>query len=67
MEDSAKIFLSILEGKGTIAQNSAVIANSGMALYCADQSSGLQSALLKAKDTLESGQALQAFKKLLDQ
>lgn len=65
VEESASVFLSILEGKGTTAQNAAVIANAGMALYCADQVSGLPTALNRAKETLESGKALLAFKKLL--
>jgi anthranilate phosphoribosyltransferase len=66
VEDSAKIFIRILEGKGTIAQNSAVIANAGMALYCADQKNGVLNAVAKAKETLESGKALGAFKNLLN-
>lgn len=67
VEESAKIFLSILEGKGTVQQNAAVIANSAMALFCADQSSGLASAVEKATESLRSGNALKGFKKLLDQ
>lgn len=67
IEDSAKIFMSVLEGKGTNAQKSAVIANAGMALYCADQKNGVLNAVAKAKETLESGKALEAFKKLLNQ
>jgi len=67
VEDSAKIFMSVLQGKGTNAQNSAVIANAGMALYCADQKSGVLNAIAKAKETLESGKALESFKKLLNQ
>ncbi len=66
IEDSAKIFLHILEGKGTVEQNAAVIANAGMALYCANQSKGLENALLKAREALESGKALVSFKKLLN-
>lgn len=66
VEDSAKIFMNILEGKGTQAQNSAVIANAGMALYCADQKNGVLNAVAKAKETLESGKALESFKKLLN-
>lgn len=66
VEDSAKIFMSILEGKGTQAQNSAVIANAGMALYCADQKNGLLQAVAKARETLESKKALESFKKLLN-
>lgn len=66
VEDSAKIFMNILEGKGTKAQNSVVIANAGMALYCADQKNGVIHAVAKAKETLESGKALESFKKLLN-
>jgi anthranilate phosphoribosyltransferase len=66
VEESARVFLSILEGKGTSAQNAVVVANAGMALYCADQAQGLPTALAKAKETLESGRALLAFKELLE-
>jgi len=65
MEESAKIFMDILEGKGTLAQNAVVMANAGMALFCGDQKSGIQLAFTKAKEALESGKALEAFKKLL--
>src|SRR3954471_8025076 len=33
VEESAGIFMKVLEGKGSAAQNSAVIANAGMALF----------------------------------
>lgn len=66
VEESAKLFLAILEGKGTKEQNDVVIANAGMALYCADQQNGLTNAFTKAKETLESGKALMSFKKLLN-
>ncbi|MBL7839704.1 MAG: anthranilate phosphoribosyltransferase [Cyclobacteriaceae bacterium] len=64
--DSAKIFMDVLEGKGTPAQNAAVIANAGMALYCADQQTGLLNSVAKAKEALESGKALESFKKLIN-
>lgn len=64
--DSAKIFMDVLEGKGTAAQNAAVIANAGMALYCADQKAGLLNAVAKARESLESGKALESFKKLIN-
>jgi anthranilate phosphoribosyltransferase len=67
VEESAKIFLNILEGRGTEQQNAVVVANAGMALYCANQKAGLTNALVQAKEALESGKALQAFKKLLNQ
>jgi anthranilate phosphoribosyltransferase len=66
MDESAKIFIEVLEGKGTDAQNAVVIANAGMALFCGDQRNGIQPALVKAREALESGKALTAFKKLLN-
>ena len=66
VEESAKIFMSVLEGKGTKAQNSAVIANAALALFAGHQKEGLASALVKAKESLESGKALQSFKKLIE-
>jgi anthranilate phosphoribosyltransferase len=65
VEESAKIFMQILEGNGTDAQNSVVIANAGMALFASHQEQGLQTAMGKAKQALESGKALQSFKQLL--
>ena len=66
VEESARIFMNVLEGKGTPQQNAAVIANAGMALYCADQKNGFSPAMEKAKEALVSGKALTAFKKLLN-
>jgi anthranilate phosphoribosyltransferase len=66
VEESARIFMNVLEGKGTVQQNSAVVANAGMALYCADQKQNLRDAILKAAETLKSGKALIAFKNFLN-
>lgn len=66
VEESAKIFMGVLEGKGTKAQNSAIIANAGMALYAANQSHGLKPAIEKAREALVSGKALKSFKNLMD-
>ncbi len=65
VEESAAVFMRVLEGKGTVAQNSAVIANAGMALYAGHQKEGLAAAIAKAKESLESGRALKAFKNLV--
>ncbi len=67
VEESAKIFLDVLEGKGTAAQVNAVVANAGMALFCANQSAGIDNALLNAREALISGKAYESFKKLLNQ
>lgn len=66
VEASAKIFMAVLEGKGTFSQNNAVIANAAMALYAANQKEGLIPAVEKATEALVSGKALQTFKKLMD-
>ncbi len=66
VEESAKIFMDVLEGKGTRAQNDVVIANSGMALYCGNREEGILSSIEKAKEALVSGRALEKFNKLLD-
>ncbi|MDV3307266.1 MAG: anthranilate phosphoribosyltransferase [Cyclobacteriaceae bacterium] len=66
IEESARIFLNVLEGKGTKAQNDAVIANAAMALYCADQEKGLEDAVNRAREALVSGKALEQFKRFLE-
>jgi anthranilate phosphoribosyltransferase len=64
--ESAKVFMDVLEGKGTPAQQSAVVANAGMALYTASQDDGILNAVSRAKEALVSGKALKAFKQLME-
>jgi len=66
VEESASIFLNILEGKGTEQQNAAVVANAAMALYCVNQSIGFLPAVELARESLLSGKALGVFKRLLN-
>ena len=42
VEESSRVFMDILEGKGTAAQNAAVVANAGMALYTGNQKEGIR-------------------------
>ena len=65
VEESAKILVSILENKGTKAQTEVVLANAATALYCAENGLSLADAVLKAKESLESGKALSSFKKFI--
>ena len=65
--ESAKIFEDVLKGHGTSEQNATVIANAGMALYCARRIEGIEEAIAWARESLESGKALAAFKALIDQ
>ena len=66
VEAAASVFLKILEGKGSKAQNDVVVANAALALYCMDESSGLGRCLERARESLESGKAYNAFKQLVD-
>lgn len=63
--DSAKIFYDILDGKGTEAQNSVVIANSGMAIKAARLEESLENCLALATDTLKSGKAKETFERFV--
>jgi anthranilate phosphoribosyltransferase len=65
VEESAGVFMKVLEGKGTTSQNAAVIANAGMALYAGHQEEGIQNAIAMATEALESGKALQSFKNMV--
>lgn len=60
---SAGIFTSVLDGKGTPAQNNVVCANAAMAIATATDCTPLEG-FEKAKASLMSGQASQAFKTL---
>jgi anthranilate phosphoribosyltransferase len=66
VEDAANIFIDVLKGKGSAAQNNAVIANSALAIACYKGVLELKDAVSIAKDSLESGSALKCFKTLID-
>ncbi|NVK85722.1 MAG: anthranilate phosphoribosyltransferase [Cytophagia bacterium] len=65
VEASAKIFEAILKGEGTKAQNEVVLANAAMAIQCGKGVS-TEDALGMARESLESGKALQTFKRILE-
>ena len=67
VEEAAKIFLKILHGDGTWAQNAVVIANAAMALQCIGKYSNYDECYSVAVESLESGKALQALQKLVNQ
>ncbi len=66
VEEAASIFMKVLEGRGTKAQRDVVVANAAFALYCMDESRGIERCLERASDSLESGAALKIFKQLLE-
>jgi len=65
VEEAAKIFTKILKGEGTWAQNAVVLANAAMALHCTGNFKSYDDAYAKAVDSLESGKANEALKKLV--
>ena len=65
VDDAAKIFLQILKGEGTWAQNAVVIANAAMALQCIGKYKNYESCYALAVQSLESGSALQSLNKLI--
>lgn len=66
VEEAAKIFMKILKGEGTWAQNSVVLANAAMGLYSLGKHSSYNDAFAAAVESLESGNAHKAFKKLIE-
>jgi anthranilate phosphoribosyltransferase len=65
VEDAAKIFVRILKGEGTWAQNAVVLANAAMALNCIGDSNSYNEAYDTAVESLESGKAFKSFEKLI--
>jgi anthranilate phosphoribosyltransferase len=65
VEEAAKIFSNILNGKGTWAQNAVVIANAAMALQCIGTYKSYEECYSTAVESLESGAALRSLNKLI--
>lgn len=60
-EENAQITKNILLGKGTTAQNTAVIMNAGACIYAGELGISLADAMKKAKDILMSGKAYEVL------
>ena len=64
--DAAKIFKTILEGKGTDAQNNVVLTNAAFALKIVDDTKSFESAFDEAKESLFGLKAKQTLDKLVN-
>lgn len=64
--EAAKIFVSILDGNGTEAQNNAVLANAAFALKTIDNSKSFETAFEEAKESLVSLKAKECLSKLIE-
>ena len=65
VEEAGKIFLKILKGDGTWAQNAVVLANAAMALFCTGNYKTYDNAFNAAIESLESGKAKKSLDKLI--
>jgi anthranilate phosphoribosyltransferase len=63
--DAAKIFKTIIEGKGTEAQNNVVLTNAAFALTIVDELKPFETAFAEAKDSLFGLRAKQTLEKLV--
>lgn len=64
-EEAAKIFMKVLKGEGSWAQNSVVMANAAMGLFCLEKYPTYDECFQAAVESLESGAAYQSFKQLI--
>lgn len=65
-EEAAKIFLKILKGEGSWAQNAVVLANAAMALHSKGKYAGYEVCYKIAVESLESGKALESLQMLIN-
>lgn len=65
-EDAMKIFDAVLEGTATEAQKNVVIANAACGISVMDANLSMADSVALAKESLESGKALQVFKKFVE-
>ena len=65
-EEAMKIFDSVLEGTATEAQKSVVIANAACGLSVMDANLTMADSIQIARESLESGKAMQTFKKFVE-
>lgn len=64
-EEAAQLFLTILKGNGTWAQNAVVLANAAMALNCTGKYKVYDDAYHAAVESLESRKAYKCMEKLI--
>ena len=65
LKDAAEIFVKILNGDGTLSQNAAVLSNAALGIQCFKPEKELGDCLEEARESLHSGAAVNALKKLV--
>lgn len=64
-QESARLFVDVLEGRATRAQRDVVTANAALAIGCLEPTFSFADALAAAQESLDSGRARQALRNLL--
>ncbi|PZX17397.1 anthranilate phosphoribosyltransferase [Breznakibacter xylanolyticus] len=64
--EAAAIFTTVLDGNGTDAQNNVVLANASMAIHCVHAEKEMDICLEMARESLMSGKAKLALKRLIE-
>jgi len=64
--DAARIFINVLEGTGTEAQQNVVIANAALGIRCIYPEKSLIDCVAEASESLKSKKALATFQKLMN-
>ena len=65
-EDAKKIFDNVLEGTATEAQKSVILANAACGISVLDRNISVEDSILMARESLDSGRALAAFRKFVE-
>jgi anthranilate phosphoribosyltransferase len=65
VEESAAMFLNVLEGRATVPQRAVVTANAALAIKCVNPEFTFADALAAAEESLDSGKAREALRNLL--
>ena len=65
-EEAASIFINVLKGESTDAQQEVIVANAGLAIHCMNPQKSIADCMAEAKESILSKKALQTFLKLVN-
>lgn len=65
VKEAAKIFESVLKNKSTVARKNVVLANAALAIQCTNPDLAIGDCIQMAAQSIDSGNALNSFKKLI--
>ncbi len=66
IDEAAGIFMRVLRNEATVAQKNVVLANTAAALHTIHPEQSWEEQMSIARESIESGKALQSFKQLID-